>query len=156
MYLRFLQLKRSGNVKLRNKMKKGKAGWFVVSMCFFSAGLVFMGNPASVHADETGVNNPQIESVAQQNSDDKVVPEQQTNNEQVGTVNTVIQENKGSVTEPEQPVNNSLTNDGQLSDIPIESKMNNRALFQAQAQTTQKQGSPAIQEGNNQTESDGY
>jgi len=156
MYLRFLQLKRSGNVKLRNKMKKGKAGWFVVSMCFFGAGLVFMGNPASVHADETGVNNPQIESVAQQNSDDKVVPEQQTNNEQVGTVNTGIQENKGSVTEPEQPVNNSLTNDGQLSDIPIESKMNNRALFQAQAQTTQKQGSPAIQEGNNQTDIDSY
>lgn len=118
MYLRFLQLKRSGNVKLRNKMKKGKAGWFVVSMCFFGAGLVFMGNPSSVHADKTDGNNPQTESAAEQSSNDKVVPE--------------------------QPVNNALVNDGQQDNqqlnnvkqgaLQTENKSNNQAIFQATAQ----------------------
>ncbi|WP_338231247.1 BspA family leucine-rich repeat surface protein [Companilactobacillus muriivasis] len=138
MYLRFLQLKRSGNVKLRNKMKKGKAGWFVVSMCFFGAGLVFMGNPASVHAEVTNGNNPQTESAAQKSSDDKVVPEQPVNKESVGTGNSVARESKSNVVAPEQSVNNALANNGQRQEVPAESNnIKSRTLFQSRTQSVQ-------------------
>lgn len=169
MYLRFLQLKRSGNVKLRNKMKKGKAGWFVVSMCFFGAGLGFMGNPRAVHADEIGDNNPQIESTTQQDSDDKVVPEQLAISKPVETVNTGTQESKRDVGTSEQPVNNALVNNGERQESQTETNTSSRVLFQAQAQSTQKEssvdkktvneisnGSTSTPEGNTKEDIDSY
>ena len=114
MYLRFLQLKRSGNVKLRNKMKKGKAGWFVVSMCFFGAGLVFMGNPAAVHADEIIGNNVQTES-------SNLTPQKNVDNKAM-----------------QQPVNNALTGDnGSQVKVKSEGNINNQPISQADSQTNQ-------------------
>jgi len=114
MYLRFLQLKRSGNVKLRNKMKKGKAGWFVVSMCFLGAGLGFVVNPASVQADETSDNSVQTESA-------NLTPQESVDNEV-----------------KQQPVNNAFKGDNS-SQVMVkpESNVNGQPISQANSQNNQ-------------------
>ena len=132
MYLRFLQLKRSGNVKLRNKMKKGKAGWFVVSMCFFGAGLVFMGNPMAVHADDVNGNNSHFESM--------------TSGTQANTAGNVER----------QSVNNALTYNNPHAELQMSEKASSQPVSQAKSQGSQVVTNNLSQESSSKQKEETY